>query len=342
MTRQQRSRSGFTLIELLVVIAIIGVLVALIMPAVQSARESANRAKCQNNLKQLGLAAQEYHDSFGSFTSGWYCTPAQLDPNGNFLGGDQYCAYPNSSYMTYMWNGMTGLFLKLEQGNLYNEINFNMRNYDLENSTSYRRTIDAFVCPSNRRQAQQKGVAVYPFGLTTSIILPFGPSDYRGNMAAGFTDVDPNTNTCPPGTGVTNNGQGGAGQATQLPAPYNKLGCVLYDSGVAFQNSQVSSADITDGLSNTMMFGESLDPSGAWPYGISSAIRTRIDQSINKPISQNGSNFYTYWMSKHPNQVNFARCDGSVTSITSQIDKIVLNKLMTRNGGESISSGEVK
>src|SRR3954451_5958196 len=115
-------RSGFTLIELLVVIAIIGVLVALIMPAVQAARESANRAKCQNNLKQLGLAAQEYHDSFNSFPAGWYCWAPQYDSMGNLIGGDPNCL-PYSS-TNYMWNGMTGLFLKLEQGNLWNEINF--------------------------------------------------------------------------------------------------------------------------------------------------------------------------------------------------------------------------
>ena len=75
-----RSRAAFTLIELLVVIAIIAVLVALIMPAVQSARESANRAKCQNNLKQLGLAAQEYHDAFSSFPAGWYCCRRRTTP----------------------------------------------------------------------------------------------------------------------------------------------------------------------------------------------------------------------------------------------------------------------
>ena len=84
------------------------------MPAVQSAREAANRTQCQNNLKQLGLAAQEYHDSFGSFPSGWYCD-AETDPN---------CVPQAAS--PYMWNGMTGLFLKLGGGNLYNELNFNL------------------------------------------------------------------------------------------------------------------------------------------------------------------------------------------------------------------------
>jgi prepilin-type N-terminal cleavage/methylation domain-containing protein len=66
---------GFTLIELLVVIAIIGLLVGLLLPAVQSARESANRSKCQNNLRQLALASFEYHDQFGSLPPGWFCPP---------------------------------------------------------------------------------------------------------------------------------------------------------------------------------------------------------------------------------------------------------------------------
>src|SRR5690242_20731501 len=131
-----RSRPGFTLIELLVVIAIIGVLVALIMPAVQAARESANKAKCQNNLKQLALAAQEYHDSFNTFPSGWFCQTAVYDQNNNLTSGDSNCQYVNTPFTQYMWNGLTGLFLKLEQGNLYNEINFNLFPYSPDNTTS--------------------------------------------------------------------------------------------------------------------------------------------------------------------------------------------------------------
>jgi prepilin-type N-terminal cleavage/methylation domain-containing protein/prepilin-type processing-associated H-X9-DG protein len=292
-----RLRAGFTLIELLVVIAIIGVLVALIMPAVQSARESANRAKCQNNLKQLGLAAQEYHDAFNSFPSGWYCS--EQDPQ-----CVPYQAYP------YMWSGLSGLFLKLEQGNLYNELNLEVSPYEFANSTSVRRTLDFFVCPSNRKATQVTASA----GIGSQAVnARMGPSDYRANMAAGA--VVPCTDS-------------------------NPINCFHYDNGLMYRNSQVSMADITDGTTFTMLMGETL--TGTWPEAQNCCVRTTMDRTLNKPIKLNGKLYNTYWSSKHPNMVNFAKCDGSVAPVTNQIHKDVLIKLMTRDGGESISSEELR
>jgi prepilin-type N-terminal cleavage/methylation domain-containing protein/prepilin-type processing-associated H-X9-DG protein len=315
-----RSRAAFTLIELLVVIAIIAVLVALIMPAVQSARESANRAKCQNNLKQLNLAAQEYHDAFNSFPAGWYCSVPQYDANGNLISGDINCATPGTPYQNYMWNGLIGLFLKMEQNNLYNEINFNLATTMPDNATAIRRTVDGFVCPSNRRPTT---VATGTGSQTSSQL---GPSDYRGNMAAGM--VPPNSQSgCP----------------TQDPT---NPSCLYYDNGVTYQNSTVNMADITDGSSATIILGESIYPQGVWSQATTSVVRTNIDRNINKPIivNVNGANvnYWTYWASKHPSAVNFAYCDGSVRPVTSQINKLVLIKLCTRSGGEAVSSDEMK
>ena len=101
-------------------------------------------------------------------------------------------------------------------------------------------------------------------------------------------------------------------------------------------------ADITDGTSSTVIFGESLTPTGVWSLATSSAVRTNIDRTINKPILYNGLNYYTYWMSKHPSMVNFGFCDGSVRPVTQLINKLVLNKIMTRAGGETVSADEIK
>jgi prepilin-type N-terminal cleavage/methylation domain-containing protein/prepilin-type processing-associated H-X9-DG protein len=319
----RRLRSGFTLIELLVVIAIIGVLVALIMPAVQSAREAANRAKCQNNLKQLGLAGQEYHDSFNTFPSGWLCNNGTNPTTGN--PNDPNCnlcsPLPLGANVPLYWNGITGLLLKLEQVNLWNEINYSFPPTDLSNTTAARRTLDAFVCPSNRKAVMAPGTA------SSGIIgVKQGPSDYRGNMAAGF---DVSGNAC-----------------VNYPALCQGPPCNYYDNGVTYMDSQVSIADITDGTTNTIFMGEVRQ--GAWSNAGDCCVRTDSTRTVNKPWPTPAAGTpptswqWTYWSSQHPGSVNFAKCDGSVASMTNQISQTVLIKLMTRNGGETISADELR
>ncbi|WP_165071739.1 DUF1559 family PulG-like putative transporter [Paludisphaera rhizosphaerae] len=309
-------RFGFTLIELLVVIAIIGVLVALLLPAVQAAREAANRSQCQNNLKQFGLAAQSYHDTFNAFPAGWYCMPPMYDPaNPNtVIGGDVTgCATVSTPYQSYQWSGLVGVFNKMEQGNLFNEINFDYAPNSVVNTTAVRRTLTNFVCPSNRR----------PEATTqTGSAQKMGPSDYRGNMAAGMILPDASGN-CP----------------KQDPT---NVYCLNFDNGITYQNSSVGMADITDGTTNTCLMGETIAPTGVWAPATSCCVRTNTDRTINRPIVSGTTNFWTYWSSKHPGLVNFANCDGSVRTVSQTINKAVLNKLMTRNGGETISADETK
>jgi prepilin-type N-terminal cleavage/methylation domain-containing protein/prepilin-type processing-associated H-X9-DG protein len=313
-----RRTGGFTLIELLVVIAIIGVLVALILPAVQQAREAANRSKCVNQMKQLALAAQQYHDTFQSFPSGWYCDETAVD------------CLPYIAYQT-MWSGLTSMLPNLEQRPLYDEINFNLPPMYIDangsarvmpdNATSLRRSLESFVCPSNRKPQATGGTTTTTGGTKTASTTPrVGPSDYRFNMAAGRQLGC----TATPGAGYDD--------------------CANYDNGMAYRNSTVSIADITDGTSFTILMGETRE--GTWPDAPSCCVRTTDEpnRTMNRPLAVvNGRPYWNYWSSQHSGGVvNFARCDGSVSSLHSQIKKPVLVKLMTRNGGESVSNDDLK
>src|SRR5262245_137832 len=133
--RRRRLRPAFTLIELLVVVATIGVLVALLLPAVQAAREAARRIACGNNLRQIGLGLQNFEATFKFFPSSLRPTP--VDANGLFNG----------------WSAPAQILPYLEHGNLYQNIDFTV-SYSAQPQISQMR-IATLICPSEMRARQK-------------------------------------------------------------------------------------------------------------------------------------------------------------------------------------------
>jgi len=137
---QRRHRPGFTLVELLVVIAIIAVLIALLVPAVQKVREAANVAQCKNQLKQMGLAFQNHHDTFNAFPSGGTAWPA--DDTRTLVNGVP------ADFKTQAWGWAYQILPYIEQGNLYAEVS------DVLIAAT---PISTYICPSFR------GPTVWPY-----------------------------------------------------------------------------------------------------------------------------------------------------------------------------------
>ena len=146
MEMRRVGKSGFTLVELLVVIAIIGILVGLLLPAVQAAREAARRMQCSNNLKQMGLAMQTYHDTHKTFPSGYtvdLIAPAQI-------GTTSMMSLVNQSH----WSWGAFILPFIEQSNLYNNLGVGSRTLhsNLTNAAGLAALADSaatFVCPSD-------------------------------------------------------------------------------------------------------------------------------------------------------------------------------------------------
>ncbi len=161
---RSRGRPAFTLIELLVVIAIIGVLVALLLPAVQSAREAARRAQCSNNLKQIGLALHGYHDSYRTFPAGGWIPSA---------------AFPKNARMNMGW--AAAILPGLEQRALYDALNFGHPYQDAANSTAGHTVLSVYLCPSEPRTSLWHRATGDPFDYADADYGGmYGPRGLRG------------------------------------------------------------------------------------------------------------------------------------------------------------------
>jgi prepilin-type N-terminal cleavage/methylation domain-containing protein len=327
-------RTGFTLIELLVVIAIIGLLVSMLMPAVQKAREAARRSSCTNNMRQLGVAAHNYLSAHRVFPSGSiagqgceYVIPAFPEtftaPITN-IPNDPVPALPLTS-TTYDslsrtvslrdWRLGTGwswhalLLPQMDQATI--QINFSLPKNEPTNWQMCQVPIESYICPS----------AAYP----SARPLNLGYTSYRGNHGAWpLRDA-----------------------MGDCQAPLN--------NGAFYAHSALSDRDFTDGATNTLLFGEALY-GGFWNDPNSCC--SRLPDDIRP------SPFDTYWIppicvpldpflcphppkvrqefgfgSFHGDVVVFTLVDGSSRTISKNVDTNTFRALCTRNGREPIMSG---
>ena len=311
--RDDRGRGAFTLIELLVVIAIIGILIALLLPAVQKVRESAARMSCSNNLKQLGIAMHSYHDAYGQFPSGHMVTDGH-----------------------YYMNWTIALLPFLEQENLYRQYDNSVPNIDPINEPVRTTFLKVYTCPSDPNINQVLYPETRADNGEANTTVRYMTGSYRGmsgiswnnfDMWAGFPEeAGANLIHLPEGRGILHTDG---------------------DSGARPERM----ASITDGTSGTLMIGERTTrthPTRAtfWAdsfnlYTLSAAWSHSItlldDYDACVAAESDTPNRCKYgWGSPHSGIINFVFCDGSVRGVSRSIDMTVFQAMATIGGGEAV------
>jgi prepilin-type N-terminal cleavage/methylation domain-containing protein len=310
-------RNGFTLVELLVVIAIIGILVAMLLPAVQSAREAARRLQCSNNLKQLALALHNYHTAHKAIPFGSTYT---------------------TTLKTYTW--ATAILPYIEQQNHYDSFDFTQNITHANNTKAVTTRVAAFICPSD--PAGRKGVLparcqCCPGSPETSMAIWYpgsmGPV-YDSNCSFCVIKTPSASNFCCRGKAF---GDAGDGPGLFYRWPVS----VTFD-------------EVRDGLTNTFLLGESLPEQTIHNMAFCSNMplsQTNIPLNTMTPPSKmpvigaaDSANHSTnpYWetmgfKSLHPGGAMFAMSDGSVHFISETIDFQLYNELGSRSGGEVVT-----
>jgi prepilin-type N-terminal cleavage/methylation domain-containing protein/prepilin-type processing-associated H-X9-DG protein len=313
----KRNSRGFTLVELLVVIAIIGTLVALLMPAVQSARESARKTQCSNNLHNLALAIHSYHDSLNSF------------PNGTFYfnhGREDTTVCPGGIVTNCeQWGWQMLIMPYIEQQNLHTELGVNeyklhqvlagQKEFLTDPTELLQLKLGVFLCASDANpNGDLNGTKHFGGGLGTTLgnrgNLQGAVSNYVANRGTEYRQFDP-----------------------QLTPGFKREDT----HGVFMETTAKRMQDITDGTSNTFMLGERDTPtckSGTWMgvrnvagsgtrgfYNVLGNVHVRMN-SPDPPVlwSDTNAGCYQGFSSLHPGGANFALCDGSVRFIINNIE----------------------
>ncbi|WZO99119.1 DUF1559 domain-containing protein [Isosphaeraceae bacterium EP7] len=366
-------KAGFTLIELLVVISIIAVLIALLLPAVQSAREAARRIQCVNNMKQIGLAMHNYQDTYGSFPTGGITAQATMDQGA--------------------WNGRANLLSwramilpQMEQSNIFNNINLMVESSGGGADggsfyTIWMTAVNAFLCPSDGTNGNgflPLGSGANPAGQSAAATPPANPltgaatlvvpvSNYGGSFGDNYCggplngglpwETDPNATTLP--AGIARIGWHGFWGTKYGPAFATTGGTMrgVFDYRT-MQTATINS--FTDGTSNTIMVGEVLPVAAAdnnlWhfngglagttvPLGWNAntvpatAANCAFNwQGASAPVGCRYSAAAKGFISRHPGGGNFIFGDGSVKFLKNTISMPTYCALASRNGGEVVSS----
>lgn len=303
------SRTAFTLVELLVVIAIIGVLVALLLPAVQAAREAARASQCKNHLRQLGLALHQYHDVSGRLPPGWVANRPEGVPG---------------------WGWAAATLSFLEQRSLQEQIHRNLPIADPANQLAREAVVAVFLCPSDPQPR---------------IGLIFGGAE--DDHADHDHDEDHDADHGPAGDPASRSIEHGLPLLRMARSNYvGVFGVTEIEAapaageGAFFYLSRVRFAEFRDGLSNTLLVGErdARQGNSLWAGVVqgANAAMARVVGVADHPPNDPHHHFEDF-ASLHPGGVHFLYADGHVTRINNSIDLATYQALCTRDGGEAIT-----
>ena len=303
---------GFTLVELLVVIAIIGILVGLLLPAVQMAREASRRTTCQNHLRQVGLGILNFESANQKFPPGKKWSGVRTDPN------------------TYDFSWACIILSNLEESAIYDQIDFNYRLVSAQNINATSQVIPIFLCPSVATMEEHRSPSGIIQGLNGQEGEGLGCIDYLGISGPDKKKSNP---------------VDGADYGPQRGILVGTKG--LEKEDVLIEPTKITTARVTDGLSSTLMViecsgrgadvnssGEVKSLNGAWALGGNiTHIKKGINDEVPPEVWENERVF-----SDHPGGANALAADGSVHFLTDDMEPKVLRCYCSRDGGETVEA----